>query len=488
MMQEFLEPWAITQDSFRALVDQSKALQARDATPVDSTRNVSMRGDVAVLHIKGPLFRYHNWITQILGCTSYGELRKDLQSCLDAGVKAILLVVDSPGGEVNGCKEMADALFAARGRTITAAYVSGSGASAAYFLGSAASKIYCAPTAMIGSIGVIYTLVDYSKADAAAGVKEYEIVSSQSPAKSQQPADASYRGRVQTRIDALADVFVSSVAQYRGVSKDTVLATFGQGDVFVGQAAIDAGLADQLSDVEQVIASLQAQVNQQAQQSTTPIYGAATMSDMKMMARRLGLEESASEHQIEEHALALSSFARDILATTGAKDTAEALGSVRAGIEAVAQRNLLQSQLKDQKAESVQAEFRAVMKDAFKDRRLSLGEASKILPMLKDEEASKAETALAAITEQKRSTVLDALCTAQVSEKRLKSIKAYIEKCSPNAALPAPKGEPPLTQENGKQVAMHSDAQLKEFGSKYGLSESAVKMARYDSVDQIPKQ
>jgi hypothetical protein len=66
------------------------------------------------------------------------------------------------------------------------------------------------------------------------------------------------RAKYQAQVDALAGVFVADVARYRGVSEDTVLADFGQGGVFVGQAAVDAGLVDRLGSYEGTIADLAA--------------------------------------------------------------------------------------------------------------------------------------------------------------------------------------------------------------------------------------
>jgi hypothetical protein len=70
------------------------------------------------------------------------------------------------------------------------------------------------------------------------------------PYKNTPPYTDEGRKRLQARVDSLAQVFVEKVARNRGVSTDTVLKDFGQGDVMVGQAAIDAGLADRLDSFE----------------------------------------------------------------------------------------------------------------------------------------------------------------------------------------------------------------------------------------------
>ncbi|MEZ0035755.1 membrane protein involved in colicin uptake [Bradyrhizobium japonicum] len=54
----------------------------------------------------------------------------------------------------------------------------------------------------------------------------------------------------------MAAVFVETVAKYRGVSVEHALERFGQGDVLIGKAAVDAGMADGVATFEQVLASL----------------------------------------------------------------------------------------------------------------------------------------------------------------------------------------------------------------------------------------
>ena len=86
----------------------------------------SIRDGVAVLKVSGPLFRYANLMTRICGATSYELLARDFNKALQhPEVKAILFDIDSPGGEVNGCSELADMIFLARGKKPIVAYASG---------------------------------------------------------------------------------------------------------------------------------------------------------------------------------------------------------------------------------------------------------------------------------------------------------------------------------------------------------------------------
>lgn len=259
------QPWAVTRETMETILDIAsrdnatpEAVAAKLGRPLENTYDVEMRGSVGVMHVTGPLFRYANLFTAISGATSYDMLATDFGRLVeDPAVSSILLVIDSPGGEVDGVSEFAAMIYAARGRKPVVAYVDGMAASAGYWLASAASEIVVNDTALLGSIGTVFSVTDSREADAKAGRKRYDIVSSQSPYKRVDIATDEGRGRLQATADAVSDVFIDKVALYRGVSRETVLSDFGQGDVLVGQAAVAAGMADRIGSFEQVIAELQ---------------------------------------------------------------------------------------------------------------------------------------------------------------------------------------------------------------------------------------
>lgn len=259
------EPWAITREAMDTILEIAarenetpQAVAAKLGRPLENTYDVENRDGVAVLHITGPLFRYANLFTALSGATSYDMLAKDFAKAADdARIDAIVLNIDSPGGEASGVSEFAEMIFSARGKKPIVAYVGGGGASAAYWLAAAADEVVINDTAILGSIGVVLGIEDSRERDAKSGVKRMEIVSAQSPYKRVDPATDDGRSRLQARVDSLAEVFVAKVAQYRGVDVGTVLKDYGQGDVYVGQAAVNAGLADRIGSFEGVISELQ---------------------------------------------------------------------------------------------------------------------------------------------------------------------------------------------------------------------------------------
>lgn len=252
-------PWAIQPEWLETIAEIAQrahepdieAVLAKQGQRLDRTEGVTIRDDVALIEISGPIFRYANLFTALSGATSIETLATDLRAALDnSRVNRIVLAIDSPGGQTNGVQEFADMIFAARDEKPITAYVNELGASAAYFIAAAASEVVLAPMAAVGSIGVVATVRTDKAKDT------IEIVSSQSPSKRVDVNTHDGRAHIQAHVDALAGVFVEKVAEYRGVDVDTVLSDFGKGGVLIGQAAVDAGMADRLGSIEEVIAGI----------------------------------------------------------------------------------------------------------------------------------------------------------------------------------------------------------------------------------------
>ncbi len=116
------------------------------------------------------------------GSSAYELLIKDIATAVaDPAVKAIVLDIDSPGGEVTGVDELATAIRSMNAEKPIVAYGTGTVASAAYWIAAACDQVVISKTSAVGSIGCMATILDYSAAREAAGVKEYRFISSQSP-------------------------------------------------------------------------------------------------------------------------------------------------------------------------------------------------------------------------------------------------------------------------------------------------------------------
>lgn len=206
---------------------------------------------IAHIRLIGPVVRYTDICARLFGGCGIDMLSARLDEIKnDDTVKAVVMEVDSPGGQAAGVADFADKVRELSLIKPIVVFVSDIGASAAYWIASAASKIVISQTASVGSIGVYAAVTDNSKAMEDAGYKQITFVSSQSPKKRPDYTSDEGRAQIQKQIDTLASVFVDAVAKFRGVDSDTVLKEFGQGDIVFAQDAVNRNMADQVGTID----------------------------------------------------------------------------------------------------------------------------------------------------------------------------------------------------------------------------------------------
>lgn len=258
-------PWAITDEALATIVAiagreneiSPEALEAMRARRVANSESLQMRGNVAILRVSGPMFRYADMFTAISGGATYEGIARDVERYrADASMAALLIAWDTPGGEVNGCAELAGIIRAVAQEKPIESYVGGQCCSGGYWLAAATSRITIDPTAILGSIGVKIGIRDSREREAKSGVRTIEFVSSNAPNKRTDFDTDAGRARIQRTADQLEAVFLNAVALNRGVSVDEVIAKFGAGGVEVGADAVEAGLADKLGSFEGVLSTL----------------------------------------------------------------------------------------------------------------------------------------------------------------------------------------------------------------------------------------
>jgi capsid assembly protease len=131
---------------------------------------------VAIVPVQGTLVAKLGTLHPYSGMTGYDGIRANLAMALaDDAVRAIVLDIDSSGGEVACCFDLVDAIYAARGIKPIRAILTENAFSAAYALASACDSITVPRTGGTGSIGVIVAHVDFSKALTAAGSHEINV-------------------------------------------------------------------------------------------------------------------------------------------------------------------------------------------------------------------------------------------------------------------------------------------------------------------------
>lgn len=203
---------------------------------------------IACIEIVGTLVQKLGTLKPICGMTGYDGIRQNFLEALgDKQVKAIILDIDSPGGEVAGCFDLVDLIYQARGTKPVWAILSENAFSAAYALASAADHIIVPRTGGVGSIGVIALHVDMSKALTAAGltVSVMKYGARKDDCAEFAPLSDPARAHVQADVDTMGDLFVQTVARNRaGIGLKAATIKGFQAGTFLGQDGVDAGLAD----------------------------------------------------------------------------------------------------------------------------------------------------------------------------------------------------------------------------------------------------
>lgn len=263
---------------------QAGMLDAEEV-PSDKPFNYTLQGNVGVVSITGSLTNKDVWYNRYFGITSYNDIRIALDfAARDAGAKEILLYVDSGGGSVAGVSDTA-ALIKEIDAKVKPIYTFSDGvmASAAYWLGSSARKVYNSDTALLGSIGVIMTHMEYSQQlkDAGVGVNVLRAGEFKALLNSVEPATKAALEQAGEQLAEAYDIFLTSVATNRGVSKATADAKMGQGREFFGAKAVEAGLSDGVLTLDKMVSKMQQRIDKAATPSSNSNNFQPGMTPMK---------------------------------------------------------------------------------------------------------------------------------------------------------------------------------------------------------------
>lgn len=220
-----------------------------DPPPNEETED----GTATLVKIRGPLDQHdEGW------CDSYEAILTRFEEACAAAPPAIVMVVDSPGGDAAGALDCARELrrMALDANKTLVAHVDGKACSAAYAIASAADEIIIGETAIVGSIGILATREDASGMLAARGIQVAFIASGARKADghSELPLSKEELKAQQEIVDSMASVFFELIAEMRDSSTEAIAAL--EAGVMHGQKAIASGLADGMQSLSTTLASL----------------------------------------------------------------------------------------------------------------------------------------------------------------------------------------------------------------------------------------
>ena len=231
-----------------------KALSPRAATRPQYSGD---RGAIAVIPIQGVISHRGSIFSWLFGGTATTDVSAALrQVTADPNISAIVLDVDSPGGDVDGVDELASEIYQARQKKPVSAVSNCLMASAAYYLASQASEIIASPSSLTGSVGVYTIHEDDSAMLDRIGIKLSLIKFGENKAEDFGPLSDEARKHTQSLVNSYGRAFEAAVARGRGIKQADVHDKFGQGRVFSAKQALNLGMVDRVGTLNDALSSL----------------------------------------------------------------------------------------------------------------------------------------------------------------------------------------------------------------------------------------
>ena len=182
----------------------------------------------------------------------YSRMLESLRG--DRRFKAVVVEIDSPGGTASGSEVLYHGLRRVNDVKPVVAYIRGTGASGAYYISCAATKIVALPSALVGSIGVIYLRPVLQQLLQNLGV-DFSVFKGgrlKDMTGFWRPPTPEEEGKFEGLIDEIYGTFIQAVATGRNMGEERVreLAT---GEIFTGRGATERGLVDELGDFDNAL-------------------------------------------------------------------------------------------------------------------------------------------------------------------------------------------------------------------------------------------
>jgi len=230
--------------AFQAQADRGGFLQ--NNSPQNSL--LTIEDGIGVVAIEGPILRKPDLFARVFfGATSSEEIADAIYEVAGRDdIKAVFLNIDSPGGTVAGTPELANAVARLDKKKPVYAFSSGLMCSAAYWIASQARAVYATPSAQVGSIGVVQTVIDNSAALESRGIKVevFSVGKYKAMGAPGTPLTDDQRQLISSNLAEIASEFHAAVlAKGRAISPEAM-----EGQTFSGKQAQRHNLAGMVAD------------------------------------------------------------------------------------------------------------------------------------------------------------------------------------------------------------------------------------------------
>ncbi len=197
----------------------------------------------------------------ILGAASFVKTMKKFRE--DDRVKAVVLRIDSPGGSATASESMWQAVKETTEQKPVVISMGDLAASGGYWLATAGDTIIASPHTLTGSIGVYGMHFSIGRMlDTKLGITSDQVATSAyaDMFSGMRPLRPSERALFERSLNETYAMFLERVSGNRGMSVEEVHEV-AQGRIWTGEAALEAGLVDQLGSLDDAIALAAEMVN-----------------------------------------------------------------------------------------------------------------------------------------------------------------------------------------------------------------------------------
>lgn len=209
-------------------------------------------GNIGLIRIEGAIASSPG----ILGGTDPEEIVRLLKEARESpDIKAILLKINSPGGQAAASQEIYREVMRIRqaGKPVVVS-IGDFAISGGYYVASAADRIVAEPGAITGSIGVIWTLPQLAEFLKKLGIEVVIIKAGKfkditSPFREITPEE---KQLLQEMMDDIHEQFIKDVAEGRGLDI-TKVREIADGRILTGKQAKELGLIDELGNLNDAI-------------------------------------------------------------------------------------------------------------------------------------------------------------------------------------------------------------------------------------------
>src|ERR1700716_3831643 len=181
------------------------------------------------------------------------DMRLAVQQARDDNrVKAIVLEIDSPGGEVTAADQIYNAVTKARARKPVVIYMDSLAASGGYYIACGGKFLMANETTITGSIGVIIQTLNYEQLFNKVGLASVVFKSGKfkDMLSGTRPITPEERDYIQNFVMKTYDKFLGIVARERNLPADSLRNTIADGRILSGKDALDNKLIDGVGQIE----------------------------------------------------------------------------------------------------------------------------------------------------------------------------------------------------------------------------------------------